>query len=390
MKAIFRPKFLIAFTLGVMTALFVWLIHPQACWSAKPTQNASVIAVSSGGQFLVMSVTVPNVKEQEQTNYVVQIWDRRRSVREPWLEFSGGNAGPIASFSPDGRKLALVVTTYSKTSISEQVQLCDLGTGQSLASFELPREKKAHVFFSPEGQLLLAALQSEDEFIVRDAQSNEVRRRSPRVIDDYEFAEHRGQFGVFRKSDRFVRAYSWLTGELVASHDLVGQIMFIKWLSRDGQVIDAGGWPPGASLWSAAHMTLLHDARTGAENRTNKHTHRILSPDGQHIAELGSTKLPEWLTKFNILPAETPAVDIIDWAKDKKLATIAYAKECCFSATGNQIAVVRTDGAIDVYTFPFETPWSAIVGAGFVAAFGSWGIGWLWGRWRLKTKVGLQ
>src|SRR6185369_17446056 len=96
-------------------------------------------------------------------------------------------------------------------------------------------------------------------------------------------------------------------------------------------------------------------------------------------------RAPDWLP--NWWPdRERQILSVTNWRTDQHQATIPHAKEIMFSADGNRLAVVRTDTAIDVYEFPFRTPWGKVAAAALLASGTSWSIGWLWARWRRKPQ----
>jgi WD40 repeat protein len=393
MRTLHRPRLWIALLLGIGAALIVGTVNQHACWSVRFPWPKRLIAISSDGRYLVTSEGA-DVSPRDPLE-VVRVWDREQGFKEAWIEFRSKTTPPRLLFSLDETSLAFVVSSLpSQEDIPgvpaaehfESVHLYDLASGRLLKNLGPPDDPptSGRVHFSPGGQLLAVSYRSSD-FVVRDFETGlELRRWSSLLNGEHPYIEELGEFAIYRQGKE-IKVHSRLTGELMATHDLIGNFMTIDGVSRDGQVVSAHGWPPGASPWSASFMAVLVDASTGARHTVKGHPRRVLSPDGQHIAQFGATKRPAWLTKWGLFKESVPSVDIIHWQTDETLATFLHASEVRFSPQGNQIAVVRDDGVVDVYPFPFETPWGLIAGSGLAAAFLAWSIGWLWGRWRGRS-----
>ncbi len=399
MRTLRRPRLWFALLLGVGSALMAKTFAPPTCWSARLPIKPNLIAVSSDGRHLVTHDWGNDPDFHGDGEWVVHVWDREHGLQRAWLEFNGAHHADVV-LSPDETKLAVAIGSWTPFPGFQRppegavdILHYDLASGRLLGVYDLTEggadRRSERVFFSRDGNLLHFPYSLGGKSFVRDLKNGDMTHHLPENVGDYYQTETFGDFSVYRKEriGKEAKVFSLQTGELQATHDLIGNFMTIDGISRDGQVVSAHGWQAGASPWSVSFMAVLVDASTGINRPVKGHPRRVLSPDGQHIAQFGETKGPVWLTKWGFFKESAPSVDILRWQTDERLATFLHASDVRFSPSGNHIAVVRDDSVIDVYPFPFKTPWGLIVGSGLAAASLAWSIGWLWARWLARKAV---
>ncbi|MSQ94800.1 MAG: hypothetical protein EXR98_09625 [Gemmataceae bacterium] len=387
MKALLRPRLILSLLFGIAAGLLVWLLPPMP-HSTVRLPNAGtqeygqppfwLVDVTSNGRFLITEGSHEVPRSAINKFYV---WDRMRADDRPLVEIDPRGLFIRTQFSPDETQLAVYGTVEAHFAAApHDIYLYDLASGAIVKQWEL---KVDHLLFSRHGKPMVVI-----DGVLSDLETGSEVRRLPKSIDDYDLQHHIGDLVEYRK-EQYVRLYSWHAGELVAAHDLVGNRMGIQGLSRDGQVIHAYGWPPGVGPWTAKFMSVLLDAKANVRRTWEKHgmdRERVLSPDGQHLAEFGDAKRFAWLPKWWPGPESTPSVRFVHWTTDKELAKFSNISRIRFSPQGKRIALTRDDFAIDIYEFPFRKPWGSIAGAALLAAWGSWSVGWLWARWRARVK----
>lgn len=381
MKALLRPRLILSLLLGIAAGLLVWLLPPLPSYTARLPNPGSpgfgqppfvLVSVSSNARYLITRGTHDNSEVDYTT---IHVWDRAYGVDKPRFKVKNSWA---TVFSPDETHLAGFGTMSVEAGVVvPTVFLYDLSSALLLKRWEL---KCDHMLFSRAGKLRVVV-----EDVLRDLETGQELRRLPKSIDGFELKQHLFDFAVYRR-EQHVRLYSWHSGELEATHDLVGNMMGIQNLSRDGKFIGAQGWPPGVGPWTASFMHILLDTSANVHKTSEHRTISGNSPDGLYVAEPGERKRPGWIPRWWPGAESTPTMRFVHWTTDKELAAFAHISYVSFSPDGSQVALMRDDYVIDVYAFPFRKPWGLIAGAALLAACGSWSVGWLGARWRGKAK----
>src|SRR5262249_32549282 len=141
--------------------------------------------------------------------------------------------------SPDETQAAIIQPPlFEPDKVPHSVFLYDLESGECLKEARVVCDR---LLFSQDGKLL-AFQKTSDCYVLRELESNEIRRRLLNAIGGFSFENIHGKHAVYRK-DRHARIHDWQTDELLATHDLTGDDMEIRDLSDDGQVIRAFTWP---------------------------------------------------------------------------------------------------------------------------------------------------
>jgi hypothetical protein len=224
--------------------------------------------------------------------------------------------------------------------------------------------------------------------VLRDVASGAEIRRMPVEIEGFTRGQQLGDYVAYDKGS-VRRIYSWHTGELVATHDLIGNMMHIQSMSRDAQVVQAHGWQPGTGPWSATFFDVITDTsgnvKQGPSNGFGTLRHGaegVISPDGRFVVRDAVRTRPRWLPRWWPMEDEIATTQIVERLTEARLGAFPRTSWARFSPRGNLLALVREDYGIDVYEIPLRPPWLLIVAAAIFAGGALWGIGWSWSRWR--------
>lgn len=239
--------------------------------------------------------------------------------------------------------------------------------------------------FSPSGKLQRAINGELHELdLTERAQNAWIIFSRPREIDGFALESCYGGFAAYRKNHD-VRVYSLHRGELVATYYLDRLFSHITFVSNHGQVIEA---EQSTTLYATEVPCVLMEAEAGIPREYTGHRPRShkFSPDGAYLAILTPAERPDWLVKW-LPPEKSKTVRVTHWTTNRELASFNRARDAVFSPRGNLLAVVRDDSAIDVYEFPFRTPWGTMAIAALSAAACSWCVGCLWSRWRRRKAI---
>ena len=384
MKPIRRPRFWIAVITGMLGALLIWMLPPQPDFTVRfpnlpkrPVGNPFALhGLTSNARFFVTY----DQQDEKIDSSMVRLWDRERGFHEAVFAVRPpDNFNTIATlFSPDETQLALVFYIWPKT--EHKILLFDLESGRQVKEWS---RKCDHVLFAADGRLLEV-----DDRVLRDLDTRKEIRRLPENMGDFTFGESMGAFAVYRHKSH-VRLVSWLTGETAATHDLVGNLMAFS-ISRDAQVMEGMGWPPGKAPWTASPMIRVYRATGDAQVRieTDSLNSRVLSPDGAHMAQFIPPRRPDWLAKFWPVNPAQQNVHVKHGPSGREIGVLGHAVDARFSPDSSVLAVVHDDASIGVHTFPFRTPWGTMAIAAIGAASLSWCTAWLWARWRTKRSGG--
>jgi hypothetical protein len=203
-------------------------------------------------------------------------------------------------------------------------------------------------------------------------------------VDGFLYEGIVGEHLIYRK-DKEARVYSWLTKNLVASATLPSDQMGVHFVSRDGKIIVAQGWPQGADIGGMGLHQAIIDTTTGAVREIPEHMYgrdQVFAPDGTMQLWFGSAQYPAWMRRFwpSKLPEE--CLRVRRWAADEELGTFTHIRDACFSPQGNLLAMLRDDGVIAIYAFPFHKPWGWSIAVFGGAATVAWTLCCLWTRFR--------
>jgi hypothetical protein len=386
-----QPRFAISVLLAAGTGAAAWLMPLQPDWTAPLPRSAEagtgplLTAVSSSGRYIV---TFSHAYEDSgKPGPGLFVWDRTRGMERPFWKVTmpGGYNRNAVLVSNDEKQLAIVYTCEFKTGqVRGEILLYDLDADELAMSWNMDGyEERPHVLFSPDGKLLAAI-----GGVVTDLATNTELRRLPTQIDDFGYTYSLGEFAIYR-NDKVARLYSWLIGQQVASHDLVGNLMAVRNISRDGQIVEASGYKKGTGPWTAnAGMAVLSEVGSGTTTSSSDHFYqpvRVLSPDGLLVTQLDVVTRPRWLPAWWPMKDSSEVLCVKDWKAGKTLAKFLPASQPVFSPNGRLFAVMGEDRVIEGYAVPFATPWLLIGLAAVVAGSLSWSTGWAWSRWRNRS-----
>jgi hypothetical protein len=311
---------------------------------------------------------------------VGEIWNPAANTETPWIKLdvpdAHGHATPL--FSLDERWLTVVLWRWHPD--GHAVEIFDLTTGKRLDRYYAHAD---HFFYDADGNLHYVR-----DVGIHDSKTGKVVRRHKRVIDGLEINGFLREFAIHQKGKE-VRVYSLATGDLAASATLPSDQMGVMFVSNDAKIIIAQGWPQGAVIAGMGLHQAFIDTTTGQIREEPSHEYgrnQVFSPDGQIQVWFGDANRPAWLKKLlPMLPDEI--VRVRRWATNEELAHFSHVTEARFTPDGKHLAMLRSDHVIDVYEFPFRTPWGLIIGAAVLAAAFTWSVGWIWTRWRSRRAI---
>jgi hypothetical protein len=376
-------RFWIALLAGTAAGLFAWSLPPYPTASialdADGVQLRSLRAISSDGHYLVATGKKRRGSDEADPGEAIVIWDRRQLGKSAPLvvPIQASHRWIDILFSPDEKLVGLIVC---RSTWECDLTLHEIATGKKLEQWSMPDEGVA--VFAPEGKLLFIM----DGNVIDPATRTTVRRLQE-TIDDLAFVQPFGELAIYSKEEQ-TKVYSWTRREVLAEFPHATSLKSAWFVSRDAKVLVAycDEKPRGRHQKPIADVVLL-DAVTKSAYSASELGGAItsLSPDGEHIVRYGESRRHRWIEK--LWPTHTTTV-VAHWRSKQELARFADIAEVRFSPQGNLLALRRDDGVIDIYDFPFPTPWLRILLTGTLAAATTWSLAWLWSRWRArKTPV---
>ena len=400
MKHLRKLRLWIALLLGIVAGLLVLLLPPRPTGTlAVPVPEVEgespyvqVRDLSADGRYVITRQGNHADKygwawDKDETTAV---WDRQLTSQTPLISLVGwntycllspdasrcciGNGGQISHVeSPDGLMTAVT--------ISGLITLFELPSGQKLKDIQTTAE---NIWFAPDGTLLAV-----EKLRVFELETNRDVKQLPAKIDGFEYKKILGEFAVYGKgfNPADVRLIAWRTGK-VASSARFPQADWVMQTSSDGQVLS---WVQPS--WNNIGMREPYSSRI-LDNATGLHrdydqpmitgSFTRASPDGDVFASLERVRpLPKWLAWLP-LRRDGKVMHIERWRTHEELARLPGVMEVCFSADGTKLAAARDDCVVEIYDFPFRTPWLMMAGAAILSAACSLCVGWLWARRRQK------
>lgn len=400
MKMLRRPRLWIALLFGIVAGLLVLLLPPRpsgkvAVPGLAVEDKAPYVQVrdlSSDGRFLIT-----RQGNREEPSYfswdkdeTTAVWDRQRTPQTPLISLVGWNT--YCLLAPDASRCCIgnggqdshVETPGGSMTVVRKpglITLLDLPSGQKVKEIQTTAE---NFWFAPDGTLLAI-----EKLRVFELETGRDVKQLPAKADNFEFRKILGEFAVYGKgfNPADVRLIAWRTGDIAASATFP-QADWVMQTSSDGRVLswverswnNIGMREPYSSrildTVTGFHRDYDQPMITGSFTRA--------SPDGDVFASLERVRpLPKWLAWLP--PRRDGKVMRIErWRTHEELARLPGVMEVCFSADGTKLAAVRDDCVVEIYDFPFRTPWDLIASAGILSAWCSWCVGWVSARRRQK------
>lgn len=399
MQIIRRPRFWIALLLGLVAAQFVTLVPP------RPSDAFSVATVkdddqtrirlrdvSSDGRFVITGEA--NQVALWQPDEMISVWDRHGKEPKPIYTLTVNvNELDGAFLSPDENVLCVIIDRPSKLIEKEDGRLGYVLSPRPVRLYDLPSGRKLKElqstaltpFFGADGKLLTV-----ENGVLRDVETGAELKRVPTEIDGFKYSHTIGAFALYSREAKTnqldMRLYPVLTGELRASATLPAA-QVITQICADGLV---WCWTPRS--WQNVAVrepfpSQIRDTESGQclDIRQIDQFARA-SPDGEIFAyRAEAPPLHRWLQWLPLRQGWT--MRVLHWKTHEELATFPDAKELRFSADGSKLAVLRDVDIIEIYDFPFRTPWGLIAGAAVLTAAFTWSLGWMWSRFRKPGQI---
>jgi WD40 repeat protein len=361
-RFLLRPRVMLSAAAGVVTALGVWLF-----WPVGPRAVLPAILRCEAAYFSPDSKSVVTMHWQQGNEGAVVLWDVATGQERHRL-FEGSPYFKHIAFSPDGRKVA---GRDSGSAYKAQVHIWDLDSGQKEAVLWRNEWRDwgcTPIAFSPAGKVLVFDPYRD---VMVDAETG------GEAID---LKRRHGITWCFRTTgmDEHVLFSDlktvWIvhlgTGALCAAfnredltEDLSGQA-----ITPDGKIMVAG-------LARVSRPHFLFNAHTGERRRVplaDGGSWLALSPDGRWLAAGGPILhdyggwrrwLPEWAR-----PKHASAFDVFDLDWGWYVGHFPGVSAAKFSPDGRTLALIAEDETVQLWDFPFRTPWAIITTGGLVAA----------------------